>query len=615
MHSILNHTRKFIIIALFLILGLFAVAKPVLAASDDPGQGRLSGNNISEDFYDKSPVSFFSLFRRGADINDYTGKTYTHQARFNNRIVLNGIDVSFYQGKNIDWNKVKADGIDYAFIRVGYRGYGSAGTLNESTKDTCYDINMQNAAAAGVKLGIYIFSQAITTKEAVDEANYILNHIGNYDVTMPLIMDYEYATSNGGRLYNAKLSKEEATEICLAFCDTIAAAGYTPMVYANKSMLENQLNASDITAKGYRTWLANYTTNTTYLGDFDFWQYSSEGAVDGISGNVDMNFYYVQPDDQFIKTLTNFSSSTLSSIPDQIYTGSAITPSVTVTNNGQTLIQGTDYTLTYSNNKNIGTASVKINGINNYVGSKTISFKILPKNMANFKAKKRKTNYITLSWSKNSSGTGYQIYRSTAIDGNYKNIKTISSYKTTSYKNTKLSAGQRYYYKIRSYKKVGNTTYYGAFSPVKSIDTKINYTRNANAKADATLYNSASYEGVQIINPKEKAVMPVSYYTKDKNGNGWYYVTYKTGSKTYKGFIPAGKVTITQIGKIANAGTVNLRKSYSTGSKILTTLKRNTKVTVLSSKKKKGVTWYKVTFKKKKKTYTGWISSPFLKLL
>lgn len=691
MLSTMNHTRKFKIIALILIIGLsFTFNIPVSAANDDPGQGRLSGDCISEDFYDEAPASFSSLFRRGAGTNAYTGKTYTHQARFNNLIVLNGIDVSEWQGKNIDWNKVKAAGIDYAFIRVGYRGYGSSGTLSEATKDAYYDINMKNAAAAGIKVGIYIFSQAITKTEAVEEANYILNHIGNYDVSMPLIMDYEYATSNGGRLYNAKLSKAKATEICLAFCDTISQAGYTPMVYANKSMLENQLNAASITAKGYRTWLANYTTNTTYLGDFDFWQYSSEGKVNGISGNVDMNFYYVQPDDNFIPSLNKFLLSTVSAIPDQVYTGAEITPAFTVTNDGQTLTpgtdytisyinninagtasvriigineysgtktvqfkimpknfsastisaipdqtytgknltpaatvmyegkkltKGTDYTLTYSNNKNIGSASIKISGINNYDGQKTISFNILPKNMTNFKAKKISTNYITLSWSKNSSGTGYEIYRSTAIDGTYKKIKTISSYKTVSYKNTKLTAGERYYYKVRSYKKVGNKTYYGAFSPVKSIDTKIGYTRNANAKAGAILYNSASYEGTQITHPSENAVMPVSYYTKDKNGNGWYYVTYKTGSETYKGFIPTGKVTITQIGKVANAGTVNVRKSYSTNSKILTTLKKNTKVTVLSSKKKNGVTWYKVTFKKKKKTYTGWISSPFLKLI
>lgn len=609
MHS----TTKMMILAFIFITCISIIPSyAVHAAKDDPGQGRLSGNSISRDFYDDPAPSPFSLYRRGADLNPYTGSSYIHQERFSGYTIVNGIDVSQWQ-KNIDWAKVKACGIDYALIRVGYRGYGSSGTLSENTKDIYYDKNMQNAAAAGISTGIYIFSQAITTTEAVEEANYILNHIGSYNVSMPLIMDFEYFSTdsgNTGRLYDARLSRDEATKICLAFCDTIAAAGYTPMIYANKSMLENQLNASDITGRGYLIWLANYTTNTTYAGDFNFWQYSSSGKVDGIVGNTDMNFYYAQQKDMALIT-----STTIAPISDQPYTGSAIKPSITITCQGQPLTNGVDYTLSYSNNKKIGTASITITGINRYSGTKTVSFKIVPKNMSNFKAKKKDSTSITLSWSKNTSGTGYQIYRSTAIDGTYKKIKTIQKNKTTTYKNTKLTAGERYYYKIRSYKKTGGTTYYGAFSSIKSIDTKIRYTRNANAKAGAILYQSAASDGLQLMTVPAKAVMPVSYYTKDKNGNGWYYVSYKSGKITSKGFIPAGKVTITCVGKVNVSDYVNVRKSYSTSSKKLVTLKKNTKVTVLSSKKKKGVTWYKVTFKKKKKTYTGWICSPYLKLI
>lgn len=116
---------------------------------------------------------------------------------------MNGIDVSSYQ-KTIDWNKVKADGIDYAFVRVAFRGYGDAGTLNTDGK---FAENLKNAPAAGVKTGAYIYSQAITVKEAVEEANFILKHIKGYDVTLPVVIDYEYAATGVGRLYNAKLSK------------------------------------------------------------------------------------------------------------------------------------------------------------------------------------------------------------------------------------------------------------------------------------------------------------------------------------------------------------------------------------------------------------------------
>ena len=598
------------------------------AANDDPGAGRLSGSNIPEEFYDTDMNSddisnseqynmpFFNRYGSSTSVSPYTNQTYTHHSTFDGRTIINGIDVSQWQGQ-IDWNKVKAAGIDFALIRVGYRGYGSAGTLNASTKDTYYDTNMANATAAGVNVGIYVFSQAITPEEAKEEAQYILNNIGSYDVTMPLVLDYEYASTKsglGGRLYNANLSKEEATNVCLAFCQTIAEAGYTPMVYANKSMLESQLNASDITSKGYRIWLANYTTNTTYGGYFDFWQYSSTGKVDGISGNVDMNFYYAQNMDCFSQSRFNISSATIAAVPNQAYTGNNVVPEPVVTYDNQTLTKDVDYTVSYSNNKKIGTATIKITGNGIYSGTKTTTFKIVPKNITSLKAKKSATNYITLSWSKNTSGSGYQIYRSTSLNGTYKKIKTITKNSTTSYKNTKLKAGQCYYYKIRSYKKVGKTTYYGAFTQPKALYTKMGYTRNALAKSGASIYDTASSTGNVIATPSADAKMSVTYLTKDENNKNWYYVTYKTETTQYKGYIPAGKVTITKVGKIVKTNKVNLRKSYSTKSKVLTTLKKNQKVTVLTTKTKKGTKWYKVTITKKKKTYTGWISSPYIKI-
>lgn len=598
------------------------------AASDDPGSGRLSGSNIPEEFYDTDikpdstsdselyNMPFLNRYGNSTSVSPYTSQTYTHHAIFNDRTIIHGIDVSQWQGQ-IDWNKVKAAGIDFALIRVGYRGYGSAGTLSASTKDTYYDTNMANATAAGVNVGIYIFSQAITPEEAKEEAQYILDNIGSYNVTMPLVLDYEYASTSsglGGRLYNANLSKEEATNVCLAFCQTIADAGYTPMVYANKSMLESQLNASDITSKGYRIWLANYTTNTTYGGTFDFWQYSSTGKVDGISGNVDMNFYYAQTIDNVSQSRFNISSATIAPVSDQAYTGANITPDPVITYDNQILTKDTDYTISYSNNKEIGTATIKITGKGDFLGTQTTTFKIIPKNITSLKTKKRGLNYITLSWSKDTSVSGYQIYRSTSPNGTYKKVKTISKNTTTSYKNTKLNAGQGYYYKIRSYKKVGSTTYYGAFSQPKALYTKIGYTRNALAKSGAAIYNAPSSTGNVIATPSVNANMSVTYLTKDENNNNWYYVTYQTETEQYKGYIPAGKVTITKVGKVVKANKVNLRKSYSTKSKILTTLKKNQKVTVLTTKTKKGTKWYKVTFTKKKKTYTGWISAPYIKI-
>ncbi len=217
-----------------------------------------------------------------------SGVTYSHNTRYAGYSVVNGIDVSSYQ-KIIDWNKVKADGIDFAFIRVGFRGYGDSGSLNT---DGMYQKNLAGAAAAGIKVGVYFYSQAITVKEGIEEANYVLERIKDYPVTLPVVIDYEYAATGVGRLYNAKLSKRAATNICAAFCDTVEAAGYQSMIYANANMLNKQLYASELSAK-YQIWLAHYTTKSTYTGDYQYWQYSSKGRVSGITtGNVDCNFFY-----------------------------------------------------------------------------------------------------------------------------------------------------------------------------------------------------------------------------------------------------------------------------------------------------------------------------------
>lgn len=221
------------------------------------------------------------------------GNGYTHDARYANYKIANGIDVSKYQGE-IDWKKVKADGISFAFIRVGFRGYGSSGSMNT---DTYYKTNIVNAVNAGIQVGVYFYSQAITRAEAVEEANYTLNLIKGMPVTLPVVMDYEYASDSDGltgRLYHAKLSREAATDICSSFADTVRQAGYEPMVYANKSMLAGGLQG-DILAQKCKIWLAQYSVKPTYEGTYSFWQYSSSGQVNGINGRVDMNFWYQKP--------------------------------------------------------------------------------------------------------------------------------------------------------------------------------------------------------------------------------------------------------------------------------------------------------------------------------
>ena len=247
---------------------------------DDPEAGRANGV-ISEDFYNEEDL--YGI----AACGDLTGSAgIVHDSKFNGTTKRSGIDVSKWQG-DIDWNQVKASGIEYAIIRVGYRG-ASSGTL---AKDNKAIQNIQGAKAAGLKVGVYIFSQAINIGEAQEEADYAINQISGYSLDLPVVIDYEYASGNSGRLYDAHLSVEAATSIVNAFCERVQNRGYYGMVYANKSMLEHQLNASDISSK-YAVWLANYTNHTTYGGNYRFWQYTSTGSVPGISGNVDMDVWY-----------------------------------------------------------------------------------------------------------------------------------------------------------------------------------------------------------------------------------------------------------------------------------------------------------------------------------
>ena len=247
---------------------------------DDPEAGRANGV-ISEDFYNEEDLYGIAAY------SDLTGSAgIVHDSKFNGTTKRSGVDVSKWQG-DIDWNQVKAAGIEYAIIRVGYRG-ASSGAL---AKDNKAIQNIQGAKAAGLKVGVYIFSQAINIGEAQEEADYAINQISGYSLDLPVVIDYEYASGNSGRLYDAHLSVEAATSIVNAFCERVQNRGYYGMVYANKSMLEHQLNASDISSK-YAVWLANYTNHTTYGGNYRFWQYTSTGSVPGISGNVDMDVWY-----------------------------------------------------------------------------------------------------------------------------------------------------------------------------------------------------------------------------------------------------------------------------------------------------------------------------------
>lgn len=191
-----------------------------------------------------------------------------------------GIDVSRFQG-NIDWAKVAQDGVEFAFVRVGLRGY-STGKLDD---DRYFDQNVQGAQAAGIKVGVYIFSQAITEEEVIEEAEYVLNKIVPYDLECPIVIDVERVSEATARMN--QLTPEERTNIALVFCQTIEAAGYTPMIYHNTEMGAVMIDVEAL--EDYDKWFASYSETLYYPYEYKVWQYSSTGRVAGINTNVDMN--------------------------------------------------------------------------------------------------------------------------------------------------------------------------------------------------------------------------------------------------------------------------------------------------------------------------------------
>ena len=195
---------------------------------------------------------------------------------------IKGIDVSSWQGE-IDWQQVKDSGVEFVFIRLGGRGTTEGNIYPDEMRDVYYE----GAKAAGLKVGGYFFSQSITVEEAIEEAEYALEAVKDWDVDMPIVYDWEYI-GDGARTddMNAGL----LTEMVKAYCNTVREAGYDPMVYFGRSHSIDLLNLSELVDYGF--WLAMYDPIMDYPYKIDIWQYTDTGTVPGISGNVDINLWF-----------------------------------------------------------------------------------------------------------------------------------------------------------------------------------------------------------------------------------------------------------------------------------------------------------------------------------
>ena len=265
------------------------IEQEIAKAVENPSDEYIKDNDPLYDKYMSSNGKLKSS--KATEILGTYGSELTHDACFANKSKTYGVDVSYWQGSKInssvDWTKVKASGIDFAIIRLGYRGSDS-GTL---TLDTDFETNIKGAIAAGLKVGVYFFTNANDETEAAAEAKFCAEKLADYStsISFPIMYDIE---SGSSRALANNTTNEKRTALCKAFCQEAVNDGYKAGVYSNKAFLEGSLTMSSLSS--YFTWCARYASKCEYFTNADegMWQYSSSGSVDGISGSVDMDVYY-----------------------------------------------------------------------------------------------------------------------------------------------------------------------------------------------------------------------------------------------------------------------------------------------------------------------------------
>ena len=400
----------------------------------------------------------------------YDGKTYTHNTKFDTLNKVVGIDVSMHN-KTVDFNKVKADGIDFVYVRVGYTGYTKKKlSLNY---DPYYRENITNALAAGLQVGVYWYSQALNEEEALQEANMLLNVIGSYNITLPVVYDYEFAgVGEDGRLDSANLSKAQMTANSLAFLNKVSQMGYTPCFYANYSFLKNRVNASQISSIA-KIWLAHYNTSTDYPGDYEYWQYTSAVPTVPVTPNV------TQPTAKKVtgvklkaKTNTTLTFSWASQNYAEYYNiykydskkGKYVKVGTTAGNVNTFKVTGLPEGSYFR---------FKITAVvGGNEGARSEPYKVVtnPRKVQTKLAKSTKKRKITFKWKK-TTGTGYQYQWSTSK--NFKKNYLTKTTKKTSVTISTSKSRKTYYVRVRAYKTHSNgKKYYGKWSTVKKVKVK-----------------------------------------------------------------------------------------------------------------------------------------------
>lgn len=530
--------------------------------------------------YGNDPETIRQLQKQSDSANPYgvatlSSTTYTHASQFKNSTVMKGIDVSEWNG-SINWRKVKSSGVTFAFIRAGGRYYGSGAYFVDSK----FAENVKNATAAGIDVGAYFYSQAINAAEARQEAAYTLNIVSSYNLTLPIVMDYEYAWEGGltGRLYNAHLSKSAATTVINTFCSTVEASGYVGMLYASKSVITDDMNITSINNK-YPIWNAQYN-------DSDTLTYTDNGLTSGKKYTYMVRGYH------------KLNTGTVYGAYSQEYSCTATyAEAVTASTDPEPPI-----------------------------------FDTAPDMPAQAAIADRTSSSINVRWSKISGVTGYFVYKYNTSTGKYDRIARCIGDESRSYNFTGLSPATTYKFGVRAYYEYNGVIMYSnrlEFSKCtkpRTFTSSFKYTPIGSYRCLhwQKLSNVSGYiiYKYDIAHNKYTRVKKISSYKTTscilpalKSGFGYRILAYKNvnGSIVYGDISKAPAKASSLSGTVIDSQ-VRLRAGAGTNKRIIRELARGSKVKISGCKYSGKNAWYKITYTKGSKKYTGYVRSDFIRI-
>ncbi len=524
----------------------------------------------------------------------------TFSLKSTGKIKAYGIDVSYYDGV-IDWDKVAAAVVDFAIIRIGYRGYGTGKLVT----DTQAINNLKGAQAAGVKIGAYFYSTALNTTEAEEEAKYTCDILKDYNVSYPVAYDCEGYYNSDSRDYGLSVSKRSKNAI--AFLDYVQCHGYTGMMYASKSSFDNNTNWDTTTLSDrYHIWVAQYlyknsskktfyttyadaiadSKSTSYTGAYRFWQFTSSGKVNGINHVVDLDFEYnttgsVSTTVTNVNAVQNLSSTSVSKssislswkklsgmdgyqVRRKVSGGSyeTVTTTSKTTYKDSSLKAGTVY---YYKVRGYTTDENGKKVYSDY--SSVLKVATKPTAPSSFKGSATAFDTIKLTWGKVSGASGYQIQRYNSSKGKYSTVKTVTSGSTKSYSNKSLNSSTKYKYRIRAYITVSGNKTYSAWSDVISVKTKGSVKGTVNAN-NVNLRSGAgtSYKSYKTVN-KGKTL------TITGSSGSWYRTSTTVSGKKKTCYIKKSYVKLNS-SSTSKPGKTTLKKSKATYSTIKLTWKK-----------------------------------------